>query len=37
VRTASIIRPTSLIHDPDDGGSKHFWNIGRHLSEYTAQ
>jgi hypothetical protein len=24
VRTASIIRPTSLIHDPDDGGSKHF-------------
>jgi hypothetical protein len=22
---------------PDDGGSKHLWNVGKHLPDYTAQ
>jgi hypothetical protein len=24
-------------HRPDDGGSKHFWNINQYLPDYTAQ
>jgi hypothetical protein len=24
-------------HGPDDGGSKHFLNVGKILSDYTAQ
>jgi hypothetical protein len=24
-------------HSPEDGGSKHFWNVGLILSDYTVQ
>lgn len=27
---------SSLIHRPVDGGSKHFWNLGHILPDYTA-
>jgi hypothetical protein len=33
VLTASIIR----TYRPDDGGSKHLWNVGQFLRDYTAQ
>jgi hypothetical protein len=26
-----------LNHRPDDGGSKHLWNVGKLLPDYTAQ
>jgi hypothetical protein len=26
-----------LVVRSDDGGSKHFWNIGKLLPDYTAQ
>jgi hypothetical protein len=31
---SSIIR--AMSHRPDDGGSKHLWNICKLLSDYTA-
>jgi hypothetical protein len=31
----SIIR--AMTHRPDDGGSKHLWNVGKLLPDYTAQ
>jgi hypothetical protein len=24
-------------HHPDDGGSKHLWNVGKRLPDYRAQ
>jgi hypothetical protein len=29
--------PCSLTHRPDDGGSKHLWNVGKFLPDYMAQ
>jgi hypothetical protein len=34
VRAASIIR--AMTHRPDDGGSMHLWNVGRHPIKNTA-
>jgi hypothetical protein len=33
------VAPRSLvkIHRPDDGGSKHLWNVSKLLPDYTAQ
>jgi hypothetical protein len=33
-----IVAPCSLVgdHRPDDGGSKHLWNVGKLLSDYTV-
>jgi hypothetical protein len=25
------------VHRPDDGGSKHLWNVSKYLPDYTAQ
>jgi hypothetical protein len=36
----SLLSPSSrwrVAHLPDDGGSKHVWNIGKFLPNYTAQ
>jgi hypothetical protein len=27
----------TFFHRPDDGGSKHLWNVGKLLPDYTAQ
>jgi hypothetical protein len=35
VPAASIIR--AMSHRPDDGGSKHLWNVGKLLLNYTEQ
>jgi hypothetical protein len=32
--TVQVLR---AMNRPDDGGSKHLWNVGKFLSEYTAQ
>jgi hypothetical protein len=32
----SQTRAARLIHRPDDGGSKHLWNICLHLRDYAA-
>jgi hypothetical protein len=37
VLAASIFKACLLTHRPDDGGSKHLWNIGKLLPDYTAQ
>jgi hypothetical protein len=29
--------PFSLVSRPDDGNSKHLWNVGIHLPHYTEQ
>jgi hypothetical protein len=38
-----IVAPCGLVEDyhqdyrSDDGGSKHLWNVGKLLIDYTAQ
>jgi hypothetical protein len=32
----SCLSPHLLTHRPDDGGSTHLWNVGRHRFENTA-
>jgi hypothetical protein len=33
--TASIT--STIIYDPDDGGSTHLWNVGLLQQDYTAK
>jgi hypothetical protein len=28
---------TAMTYHPDDGGSKHLWNVGKFMPHYTAQ
>jgi hypothetical protein len=36
-RLLDIDRRFRGAHNPDDGGSKHLWNVGQFLPDYTAQ
>jgi hypothetical protein len=35
--SSELFRRVVWSHHPDDGGSKHLWNIGKRLPDYKAQ
>jgi hypothetical protein len=35
--TKSRLKCSSTKHRPDDGGSKHLWNVDKLLPDYTVQ